>query len=44
MVEWLRIVLPMQGRWVLSLVWKDPMCHGAIEPVRRNQEPWSHSY
>ena len=39
MVEWLRIVLPMQGRRVLSLVWKDPMFHGAIEPVHHNQEP-----
>ena len=25
--QWLRICLPMQGTWVQSLVWKDPICH-----------------
>ena len=30
---WLRIHLPMQGKWVWPLVRKDPTCHGAARPV-----------
>ena len=38
----------MQEIWVWSLVWKDPICHGATKPVGHNywacaQEPGSHS-
>ena len=25
-VHWLRVGLPVQGRWVRSLLWDDPMC------------------
>ena len=32
----LRILLPMQGTWVRSLVREDPTCHGATKPVRHN--------
>ena len=35
-VQWLRICVPMQGTWVLSLVKKDYMCHGATKPVCHN--------
>ena len=28
-VQWLKILLPMQGTRVWSLVWEDPTCHGA---------------
>ena len=34
-VQWLRIYLPMQGMWVLSLVWEDPTCCRA-KPMYRN--------
>ena len=46
---WLRIHLPMQGKWVWSLVRKDPTCHGAARPVCHNSwglptaEPVLHS-
>ena len=33
MVQQLRIHLPMQGTWVQSLVWEDPMCCGTTKPV-----------
>ena len=29
LVQWLRILLPMQGTWVRSLIWEDPTCLGA---------------
>jgi len=36
-VEWIRIPLPMQGTWVRSLVWEDPICHRAyVNPVNYN--------
>ena len=35
--QWLRVCLPMQGKWVRALVWEDPTCRGATGPV-------SHSY
>ena len=35
----LRIRLPMQGTWVWSLVWEDPTCHEATEPVCRSPSP-----
>ena len=38
-VQWLRILLPVQGTRVQSLVWEDPTCHGATKPVRHNY--WS---
>ena len=34
-----RIHLPMQGTWVQSLVWEDPICHGATKPLCHNY--WS---
>ena len=34
--QWLRICLPMQGTRVRALVWEDPTCHGATEPVSPN--------
>ena len=35
-VQWIRIPLPMQGTWVQSLVWKDPICHEATHLVNHN--------
>ena len=35
-VQWLRVCLAMQGTWVQFLVWGDPTCHGAIEPMGHN--------
>ena len=32
----LRIHLPVQGTWVQSLVWEDPTCREATEPMRHN--------
>ena len=32
----LRICLPMQGTWVLALVWEEPTCRGAIKPGHHN--------
>ena len=32
--QWLRICLPLQGKWVRSLVHEDPTCRGATKPVR----------
>ena len=34
--QWLRILLPMQGTWVRSLVREDPTCRGATKPVCHN--------
>ena len=39
-VQWLRIHLPMQGTWVQSLVWEDPICLGAAKPLHRNHWAW----
>ena len=30
--QWQRICLPLQETWVLSLIWEDPTCHGAVKP------------
>ena len=35
-VQWLRVLMPMQGTRVPSLVWEDPKCCRAPEPVRHN--------
>ena len=35
-VQWLRIPVPMQGALVCSLAQKDPMCHGATNPVHHS--------
>ena len=48
-VQWLRILLPMQGTRVRALVREYPTCHGATKPVHRNYwacalEPGSHNY
>ena len=48
-VQWLRIRLPMQGTWVRALVWEDPTCCGATQPMRHNYwacalQPVSHNY
>ena len=32
-VQWIRTRLPMQRRWVRSLVREDPMCPQATKPV-----------
>ena len=47
--QWLRVCLPMQGTRVWALVWEDPTCRGATEPLRHSYwacalEPASHSY
>ena len=47
--QWLRILLPMQGTWVRSLVQEDPTCCGATKPVSHNYwactlEPLSRNY
>ena len=34
--QWLGVPLPMQGTRVRALVWEDPTCHGATEPMRHN--------
>ena len=39
--QWLRIHLLMQGTRVWSLVWEDPICHGATKPMSRNF--WAHT-
>ena len=42
-VQWLRVLMPMQGTRVRSLVWEDPECCRAPEPVRHNYRahaPW----
>ena len=36
LAQWLRILLAMQETWVQSLVWEDPWCSGATNPVCRN--------
>ena len=36
MVQGLRIRLPTQGTWVLSLVWEDPTCCRATKPMHQN--------
>ena len=38
-VQWLRIFLPMLGTWIQSLVWEDPTCHRATQPVHHSY--WS---
>ena len=47
--QWLRTGLPMQGTRVRALVWEDPTCCGATNPVCHNYwacalEPVSHNY
>ena len=34
--QWLRICLPMQGTRVQALVWEDPTCRRATEPMSHN--------
>ena len=41
MVQWLRICLPVQGRWGQSLLWEGPTCLGAAEPPRQNYWAWA---
>ena len=48
-VQWLRVLLPMQGTQVQALVREDPTCHRATKPVCHNYwacvlEPTSHNY
>ena len=55
-VQWLEIYLSMKGTPIWSLVWEDPTCHGATEPVCHNfwactlepmsctNEPTCHNY
>ena len=35
-VQWLRIHLPTQAKWVQSLVWGDPTCRRATKPMCPN--------
>ena len=35
-VQWLIILLPMQGTWVPSLVWEDSTCLRAAKPMGHN--------
>ena len=35
-VQWLRICLPIQGKWVRSLVQEDFTCHGETKPLCHN--------
>ena len=35
-VQWIGTHLPVQGTQVRSLVWEDPTCPGATEPVCHN--------
>ena len=37
-VQWIRICLPMQGTWVQSLIWKDPMCYRETKPCATTTE------
>ena len=39
-VQWLRILLTMQGTRVWSLVWEDPTCRGETKPVCHDY--WAH--
>ena len=39
--QWLRILLPMQGTWVRSLVQDDPTCRRATKPVHHNYWAWA---
>ena len=36
MIQWLGILLPMQGTWVQSLVWEYSTCLWATKPVGHN--------
>ena len=36
-VQWLRILLPLQGTWVRSLVQEDATCCTATEPARQER-------
>ena len=38
-IQWMRVHLPMQGTQIRSLVWEDPMCHGATEPEPQLLKP-----
>ena len=40
-VQWLRIHLAMQGTWVRSWVWEDPICCEAIKRMHHNY--WAHA-
>ena len=35
-VQWLRMLLPMQGTQVQSLVWEDPTCCESTKPLSYN--------
>ena len=35
-VQWLRIHLAMQGTWVRSRVWEDPICCEATKPMHHS--------
>ena len=48
-VQWLRTRLPRQETRVQSLIWKDPTCHGAADPIHHScwacaLEPGSRNY
>ena len=36
MTQLLRIHLPVQETWVLSLIWENPTCHAASKPMHHN--------
>ena len=35
-VQWLKVCLPMQGKWVRALVQEDPTCRRAAGPTSHN--------
>lgn len=39
MLQWLRILLPVQGTQDRPLVWEDSTCHGATKPCATITEP-----
>ena len=40
-IQWLKILLPMQGTWVQSLVWEDPTCRGTTKPTGKHYLAWA---
>ena len=36
LVQWTSILLPMQGAWIWSLVWENPTCQRATNPLCHN--------
>ena len=41
-VQWVRICLSIQGKWIWSLIWEDFICRGATNPTHHSYWAWSH--